>query len=339
MKDMRIRAAALALLAACTLCLAGCDASGGKPRIGVALFNVDDELVSTVRRSLESAAAGKAALSVQDGQNKKAVQDAQIEAIIAEKARALIVNPVDPASMGAMVFRAKAAGVPIVFFSRDPSTVSLSMWDKAYFVGVDTVEADALQVQILAEYWRSHPEADKDGDGRVKYVLLGGGSNAKASKERLDRLQSAFDAAGLDAVLVAKTNADWTRVDARQKMNALMQVQGSKWIEAVVCSNDEMALGAIEALKTAGYFKGGSGFVPVVGIDGTRFALEAIGEGSLLGTASADARSQGRAAFDLAYALARGEDPASASWKLTEGKIVLVPYRKVTRENYAGFLN
>ncbi len=72
--------------------------------------------------------------------------------MLLEKAKAIIVNPVDLSVVTSLVFKAKSAGVPIVFFSRDPSTVAIGMWDKAFFVGVKTEEADALQVQILADY-------------------------------------------------------------------------------------------------------------------------------------------------------------------------------------------
>src|SRR5512142_1469180 len=127
MKSTCFRAALLAA-AALSLAAAGCDSAGGKPRIGVALFSVDDSFVSTARRALEAESRGKAVL---DGQNDQVIQNSQIEAMIEEKAKAIIVNPVTPSTMGALVFRAKAAATPIVFFSRDPSAVAVSSWDKA----------------------------------------------------------------------------------------------------------------------------------------------------------------------------------------------------------------
>ncbi len=88
----------------------------------------------------------------------------------------------------------------------------------------------------------------------------------------------------------------------------------------------------------AGYFKAnGEDFVPVIGVDGTRFALDAIADGSLLGTVQSDPTSQGRAAFDIAYALAKGQDPTSAGWELSDSKYVFISYRKVTRDNYKDF--
>ena len=251
MKCLAIALACLALSASLSIGLAGCEQGVGKPRIGVALFSVDDSFVSAVRRALEASAADKAKLSVLDGQNKQAIQNEQVDALIADKAKAIIVNPVDPSVMGPLVFKAKSGNVPIVFFSRDPSAVDLGSWDKAFFVGVKTEEAIALQVEIFATYWKSHAEADKDRDGRIQFVLLRGDSDSAEAKRMIARAQDTFDKAKLDAVMIAQTSADWTRNGARQKMSTLIQMHGAKWMEAVLCASDEMALGAIEALRAA----------------------------------------------------------------------------------------
>ncbi len=189
--------AGLTLTAVLSLGLSGCDQSGGKPRIGVALFSVDDSFVGAARRALEAEASGKAILSVLDGQNQQTIQNDQIDAMLLDKAKAVIVNPVDITVVTSLVFKAKAADVPIVFFSRDPSTVAINMWDKAFFVGVRTEEADVLQVQILADSWKSHPDADKDGDGRIEYAVIRGDSNKAASQSADDNRQKAFAADGI----------------------------------------------------------------------------------------------------------------------------------------------
>ena len=325
------------LAAGLALGLAGCDQAGGSPRIGVALFSVDDAFISVARRALEAEAVGKARLSVLDGQNQQSIQNDQINAMFADKAKAIIVNPVDDSVMVSLVFSAKAAGVPIVFFSKNPSSVSINMWDKAYFVGVKSDEAEALQVEILAEYWKGGGAADRDQDGKLGYVLLRGDSNHAASLTSAENRKKAFDAAGIQTVKLAEAVANWTRVDAQSRMAEIIKQIGAKRIEAVLCANDEMALGAVDALKVAGYLQGKNDFLPVVGVDGTRAALDAIAEGSLLGTVRGDAESLGKAAFDLSYALAKGTDPAATGWTFTDGKFVLVPYQKVTRDNYKVF--
>jgi methyl-galactoside transport system substrate-binding protein len=96
-----------------------------------------------------------------------------------------------------------------------------------------------------------------------------------------------------------------------------------------------MALGAIESLRKAGFFSDGR-YLPVVGVDATAPALQALAEGTLLGTVLNDAKNQGKATFDIAFALATGASPTTNAGKM-DGKYVWVPYQKVTRDNYRNF--
>jgi methyl-galactoside transport system substrate-binding protein len=97
-----------------------------------------------------------------------------------------------------------------------------------------------------------------------------------------------------------------------------------------------MALGAIEALKAAGYFKDGK-YMPVVGVDATAPALQALEEGTLLGTVLNDAKNQGKATLNLSLALAKGETLTkdNTGYEITDGKYVWVPYKKITKDNMA----
>jgi methyl-galactoside transport system substrate-binding protein len=336
---MKRSSAILAIFLACigmVLGLSGCSESGGSPRIGVAVSSMDDSNVTSVLRSLQEQSKGKARLSVLDGQNKQSIQSELIEGLVADKAQAMIVNPVDPGNITGIVFRAKSANIPIVFFSRELSIVSINMWDKAYLVGSNAEEADALQVQILADSWNADAKLDKNGDGKLQYVLIRGEAKKLALQTSAENRQKAFDEAGIQAAVVAEKSTNWSRSEARKQMADVLDAIGAKGIEAVICGSDEMALGAIEALKVAGLQQKGS-VIPVVGVDGSTVAMDAIAEGSLLGTVRGDAASQGKAAFDLAYALAKGTDPASAGWALTDNKYIHIPYQKVTRENYKSF--
>jgi len=99
-----------------------------------------------------------------------------------------------------------------------------------------------------------------------------------------------------------------------------------------------MALGAIEALKAAGYFSEGM-FMPVVGVDATAPAMEALKEGTLLGTVLNDAVNQGGATILLAILLGQGDEPTAENYpyEITDGKYIWVPYQKVTIDNATDF--
>jgi methyl-galactoside transport system substrate-binding protein len=102
----------------------------------------------------------------------------------------------------------------------------------------------------------------------------------------------------------------------------------------VIANNDDMALGAIEALKSAGYFKE-SKFMPVVGVDATVPAVKALKDGLLLGTVLNDAKNQGSVTVKIAQTLAEGKVPSKETigFDVTDQKYVWIPYKKITLAN------
>ena len=125
-------------------------------------------------------------------------------------------------------------------------------------------------------------------------------------------------------------------------MNNFITSQGLDKIEAVLANNDDMALGAIEALKAKGYNKGDkTKFIPVVGVDATAPALEAMKEGSMLGTVLNDAENQGKATVNIAVAAAQGKDITkdNIGYDVTDGKYVWIPYVQVTQDNYTQYMS
>ena len=93
-------------------------------------------------------------------------------------ANVLIVNPVDrSSSAGALALRAKSAGIPMIFFGREPPSTTVNSWSKIYYLGVHTDEATAIQAEMLRDYCAENPSADLNGDGNISYVILRGESN------------------------------------------------------------------------------------------------------------------------------------------------------------------
>jgi methyl-galactoside transport system substrate-binding protein len=336
----RIAQAAFSVLACAVLAagLAGCEGSGGKPRIGVALSSVDDGYIAAARRAIESEAAGKARLSVLDGQNQRSIQGEQVMALIADKANAVLVNPVDSTAIEPLAFQAKSFNVPIVFFGRNLPDSPAHLWAKAYFVGGKAEDAQTLQAEILADYWKVHPEADKNGNGRLEYILIRGDSRHDSALAAEAARAKVFTQAGIPCVKLLEVDAGWTRASAQQDISDTLAKLGRMKPEAVLCGNDEMALGAVEALRMAGLLKGNE-YTPVLGIDGTSFAIDAIGEGTLLGTVRCDAAKQGRAALVLAMTLAAGAEPSATGLAPDDYNYVYVPYQKVTKANYQSVAN
>ncbi|HOV94138.1 MAG TPA: galactose/glucose ABC transporter substrate-binding protein MglB [Spirochaetales bacterium] len=309
--------------------------AGGKPKIGVAIYKFDDTFMSYVRNAISDNAKDKADVEIVDSQNSQPTQNEQVDAFLSKKVKALAINPVDRTAAAAIIEKAKAKNTPVVFFNREPLPEDMQAWDKVYYVGAKAEQSGSMQGEIVVEYWKAHPEADKNKDGKMQYIMLKGEPGHQDAELRTQYSIQAVTDAGIEVDKLAEDTAYWDRPKAFDKMKAFLAAYGDK-IEVVFCNNDDMALGAIEALKSDGYFTGDKQIV-VVGVDATAPALQAVEEGTLLGTVLNDAKNQGKATFDLAYALAKGQDVTKAGWEITDGKYVWVPYQKVTKDNYTQF--
>jgi methyl-galactoside transport system substrate-binding protein len=212
----------------------------------------------------------------------------------------------------------------------------MQLWDKVFYVGAKAEESGTYQGQIAVDYFKSNPAADKNKDGIIQYIMIKGEPGHQDAELRTEYSVKAITDAGMKVEKLAEDTAMWDRVRGQEKMSAFLAAQGDK-IELVLCNNDDMALGAIEALKAEGYNTGGAKYIPVIGVDATAPAIKALEDGTLLGTVLNDGVSQGKASFDIAYAVATGTDPANAGWTLSDGKYVWVPYQMVTKENYKQF--
>jgi methyl-galactoside transport system substrate-binding protein len=324
----------LAVLAAATA------VSAQTAKLGVCIYKFDDTFMSYVRNQIETAAKGKIDLSVQDSQYDQPRQNDQVDQFITLGVSGLAINLVDPSAVSVIIGKAQKKNLPLVLFNREPAAADMAKYPNAYYVGAKAQESGTMEGEIIAEYWKKNPQADLNKDGKLQYVMLIGDPSNTDAKFRTEYSIKAITAAGIKVVKIAEDTAMWDRPKAQEKMAAWLTAYRGK-IEVVIANNDDMALGAIEALKAAGYFRGGK-YMPVVGVDATPPALDALDKGLLLGTVLNDAKNQGQATFDLAYCLATGKPIATTAGKLADatgkpdpkGKYVWVPYVKVTPENF-----
>lgn len=317
----------------------GASAAAGSPAaaagasdktVGVAVYKFDDTFMTAVRNSIQSAAEGKINVDIVDSQNSQPTQNDQVDLFVSKSYAALAINPVDRTAATSILDKAKNANIPVVFFNREPLQEDMQKWDKVYYVGAKAEESGTLQGQIAVDYWKANPNADKNGDGKIQYVMLTGEPGHQDAELRTEFSVKAITDAGIQVEELAKDTAMWDRVQGQEKMAAFLGSQGDK-IELVLANNDDMALGAIEALKAAGYFSGDK-FMPVVGVDATAPAMDALKAKTLVGTVLNDAENQGKATLNLAMILAQGQTPSkdNIGYDITDGKYIWVPYQKVT---------
>ncbi|MBR0258582.1 MAG: galactose ABC transporter substrate-binding protein, partial [Synergistaceae bacterium] len=256
-------------------------------------------------------------------------------------ANALIVNPVDRTAAQPLMEKAKAEGLPIVFVNREPYAEVMNAYDKIWYVGAKAEESGTQSGQIIADYFKANPKADRNGDGKIQYIMIRGEQGHQDATLRTEYSIKAIKDAGFEVVELGNDTANWDKVQATAKMEGFISSVGIVNIEAVLANNDDMALGAIEALKAEGYNLGDpEKYIPVVGVDATAPALESMSKGEMLGTVLNDADNQGIASVKIAI-VAADDKPVtdeSIGYTITDGKYIWIPYRPVTAENYKEFM-
>lgn len=315
------------------LTMVACQGGGDKkPQIGVTIYKYDDNFMSFVRRAVEKGVGDKAEVLMQDSQNSQATQNEQVDMLIAKKVKSLAINLVDPQAAATIIEKAKAKGIPVIFFNKEPSEADLKSYDKCWYVGTTSAESGIMQGKVVAESWKANASYDKNGDGKIQYVLLKGEPGHPDAEARTKYVIDEVKAQGIEVEELELQTGMWDSAKGQELMDAWLAKHGDK-IEFVIANNDAMALGAIESLKGNGYFKDGK-FMPVVGVDAIPDALEQIKAGTLVGTVLNDAKNQGQATADLALNAALGNDILSGTtWKLDDKKAVRVPYVQITKDN------
>ncbi len=313
----------------------------GDVSVGTCIYKFDDTFMTGVRNNMEAKAKELGAeISIMDSQNKQPTQNEQVDGFITKGVTALAVNPVDRTAAGPIVEKAKAEDLPVVFINREPEAEVMQSYDKVWYVGAKAEESGTMSGEIIAEYWNAHPEADKNGDGVLQYIMITGEPGHQDATLRTEYSVKAITDAGIKVEEIANDTAKWDKVQATDLTKALISSKGIDSIEAIICNNDDMALGAIEALKAEGYNTGdATKYIPVVGVDATAPALEAMANGSLLGTVLNDGENQGIAATNIAVAASQGKEISkdTIGYDVTDGKYVWIPYVKVTADNYQDF--
>ena len=287
--------------------------SGGAmaANIGVSMALFDDNFLTVLRNGMQDYAKTKpgVSLQVEDAQGDIGKQLNQIQNFIAQKVDAIIVNPVDTDATPKMSKLAEAAGIPLVYVNRLPADTHLP--PKVSFVGSDERFSGTLEAK----------EACKLMGGKGNIVILMGDLANQAARQRTADVEEVIKTPECSGIkLVEKQSGNWERTKGTDLV--------TNWIsaglnfDAIISNNDEMAIGAIQALKAAGKPIGvGPGKVLVAGVDATQDALAQMKAGNLAVTVFQNAAGQGQGAVDTALKLAKGEKVEQMVW---------VPFELVT---------
>ena len=191
-----------------------------------------------------------------------------------------------------------------------------------------------MQGEIAAEYINSHPEVDKNEDGKIQYVLLEGEAGHQDAISRTEYSVKTLMKSDVSLEKLSYQFADWNRGQAENRMNRLISQYGTE-IELVLSNNDEMALGAVEAYRKVGYIR--KDWPVIFGIDGLEDALEAVKAGEMQGSIYNDRVDQAKEMAKMAVTLFEGKDLDQESLK--DGRYYFSEYKKVDGSNIEEYLN
>lgn len=281
-----------------------------KITIGCTVYYMS-EFVTLMKNGIESEAKKQNAdLVFLDANNDVNKQLSQIENLIAQKVDVLLVAAVDSDAIVPALDKAKSANIPLVGLN-----MLINTKDEYYYAGPDDVKAGELEMQAAI---------DKIG-GKGNILILEGPIGVSAQTQRLEGNHNILKKYP-DVKVLAEKTANWSRAEALSLTENWLQTFGGK-INAIVAHNDEMALGAIQALDA----KGLKDKIPVTGVDAIKDACVSIKNGEQNMTVYQDAGLEGSLGVQIAAKLARGE--------AVDKKMNLIEMKVINKDNVDELLN
>lgn len=270
--------------------LAGCSPAGGDTNgaegeytIGLVVSTLNNPFFVDLRDGAQAKADELgASLIVLDSQDDAASELSNVEDLITQGVDLIMINPTDSDAVGSAVSAANEAGIPVVTLDR-----SANSGEVVAHIASDNVAGGVMAGEFIVE--------QLDGKGTV--VELEGIPGASAARERGEGFNTAIE--GTDLEVVARQTANFDRAEGLSVMENILQSQPE--IDAVFAHNDEMALGALEAIKASGRD------IIIVGFDATDDAVAAVEAGDLAATVQQLPKDIGSIGVDTATKILSGE--------------------------------
>jgi len=284
-----LRLLALGGCAAALLATAGCGGAGdpgaGKTRVGVTVYDMSS-FITQGKEGMEAyAEAHDMQLLWNSAGNDVSTQAGQIEQLVNQDVDAIVIVPVQADSLGPQLAQAKAKDIPVLAVNTTLSSSS----SLAATVLPDDVKAGEQEMEMMAE--------TLGGTGNI--VILQGPLGSSPELDRTKGIQNVL-AKYPDIEVLAKDTANWKRDEAVNKTKNWLSSFGGR-IDGIVSENDDMGLGAVQALKEAGRK------VPVVGIDGIEDGLRAVQSGAFIGSSLQHGRVELATGLAVAKRIIDGE--------------------------------
>ncbi len=302
------------------LALTSCDMA--EDEVSVLYYTYSDTYISGVRSAIDKEWRARGlGYHNYDANGIQTTQTEQVDTAITKGTKVLAVNVVDTGSHDAakaIIEKAKAKNIPVIFFNRSVSEEIVKSYDKCVFVGTDYEMAGHMQGEMIGNYVKDNfSKIDLNGDGKISYCLFKGEQgNLEAearTKYAVEDANKILKDAGLPELefydknnkngYLLDQNGTWSNAAANDHMKTILSAYSEKagnMVELVIANNDEMALGAISALNELGYNKEGGKTIPVFGVDATEAAKAKIKSGAMTGTVKQDGEGMAMAIAKIA---------------------------------------
>lgn len=241
-----------------------------------------------------------------DGKSDTETQLNQCENAITKGVDALIFIPFDKDGAAPIIDNCNEAGIPVICANNITTN-----WEEATaYVGANDIEAGIMETQFMMD--------TIGGEGKIAVIEGPFGHSAQvARQEGLEQVLADYP----DCEIVFDDSANWNRDEAMELMENWLSTGDQ--IDAVICHNDIMAMGALQACQDSGVD------IPIVGIDATFDALTAVKEGTLAGDVYQDVYGQAEEAYNVAIRILNGDEYE---------KVTYIPFQLITQENVDEYL-
>ena len=227
-----------ATIGSAVLVLSGCSGKSDQTektlRVGVITYTQDDPFINGLTDELKAQLKAmenkerRIIVSTKSGNDDQQEQNEKVEEMIDAGCDVLCINLVDRTAPSRIIRMARNEDIPVIFFNREPVREDLMQWEKLYYVGCDAEQSGIMQGEIAAEYINSHPEVDKNKDGKIQYVLLEGEAG---HQDAISRTEYSVKTLMKKDVILEKLSyqlADWNRGQAENRMNRLISQYGKR---------------------------------------------------------------------------------------------------------------
>lgn len=299
-------------------------ASKGNIKVFASVSSSEDQFIAKIMDGMKDCAdKDNVELEIQSANKNVETQVDQVKSAKDDGYNAIACILVD-ADTAQQIINA-AGDIPVIFINVQPDDSKLRA-NKDIYIAADEQQVSDKTSKYLEEYFSNKKSFDA--------VMFEGDRNSKAASIRSDKLEYELKEDGYDINYVFQDEAMWSREKAKEMFKVFLKL--NKNYDCIICNNDDMALGVIDAMKEEGIDPSS---VPILGVDALEEACSEIKIGNMAFTLKQSGEQQGESAIKAAQKLGKGEKITDLEYADKEGKYIWHPFIEVDKSNVSEYMN